>query len=101
MLRIRFHGRGGQGMKTASRILGSAAFQAGFVIQDSPVYGAERGGAPMAAFARIARGPIREGGVIARPGLGLVGDDTLLADPPAQPLAGCDPRGTGLIKSAQ
>jgi Pyruvate/2-oxoacid:ferredoxin oxidoreductase gamma subunit len=45
MLRIRFHGRGGQGMKTASRILGSAAFHAGLVVQDSPVYGAERRGA--------------------------------------------------------
>ena len=55
MLRIRFHGRGGQGMKTASRILGSAAFQAGYVVQDSPVYGAERRGAPMAAFTRMAR----------------------------------------------
>jgi pyruvate ferredoxin oxidoreductase gamma subunit len=42
MLRIRFHGRGGQGMKTASRILGSASFHAGFVVQDSPVYGAAR-----------------------------------------------------------
>ena len=50
MFRIRFHGRGGQGMKTASRILGSAAFHAGYVVQDSPIYGAERRGAPMAAF---------------------------------------------------
>jgi pyruvate ferredoxin oxidoreductase gamma subunit len=57
MLRIRFHGRGGQGMKTASRILGAAAFHAGYVVQDAPVYGAERRGAPMAAFTRIARAP--------------------------------------------
>src|SRR6516164_3737498 len=42
MLRIRFHGCGGQGMKTASRILGAAAFHAGYVVQDAPVYGAER-----------------------------------------------------------
>src|SRR6266849_3412167 len=40
-------------MKTASRILGSAAFHAGLVVQDSPVYEAERRGAPMAAFTRI------------------------------------------------
>ena len=64
MLRIRFHGRGGQGMKTASRILGSAAFHAGLVVQDSPVYGAERPGTPMAAFTRIAREPILERGAI-------------------------------------
>ncbi len=54
MVRIRFHGRGGQGMKTASRIVGSAAFRAGYVVQDSPIYGAERRGAPMAALVRIA-----------------------------------------------
>ena len=36
MYRIRFHGRGGEGMKTASRILGSAIFRAGFEVQDAP-----------------------------------------------------------------
>jgi pyruvate ferredoxin oxidoreductase gamma subunit len=41
MLRIRFHGGGGQGMKTASRIAGTAAFWEGHQAQDSPVYGAE------------------------------------------------------------
>ena len=50
MYRIRFHGRGGQGMKTASRILGSAAFAAGWHVQDAPVYGAERRGAPRQGF---------------------------------------------------
>lgn len=50
MLRIRFHGRGGQGMKTASRIVGTAAFSEGRDAQDAPVYGAERRGAPMVAF---------------------------------------------------
>jgi pyruvate ferredoxin oxidoreductase gamma subunit len=41
LYRVRFHGRGGQGMKTASRLLGSAAFHAGYIVQDSPLYGAE------------------------------------------------------------
>ncbi|MEN8711676.1 MAG: 2-oxoacid:acceptor oxidoreductase family protein, partial [Arenicellales bacterium] len=45
MYRIRFHGRGGQGMKTASRILGTAFFLAGYEVQDAPRYGAERRGA--------------------------------------------------------
>ena len=76
MFRICFHGRGGQGMKTASRILGSAAFQAGFLVQDSPVYGAEQRGAPMAAFPRIARDPIRERGMIGQPDLVVIADDT-------------------------
>lgn len=77
MLRMRFHGRGGQGMKTASRIVGSAAFHAGFVVQDAPVYGAERRGAPMAAFTRIARQEILERGAITQPNLVVVADDTL------------------------
>ena len=46
MFRIRFHGRGGQGMKTASRILGTAFFKTGYEVQDAPRYGAERRGAP-------------------------------------------------------
>lgn len=101
MLRIRFHGRGGQGMKTASRILGSAGFHAGFVVQDSPVYGAERRGAPMSAFTRLAREPIRERGAIAIPDLVVIADDTLLADPAAQPLSGCDEQTTILINSTK
>lgn len=99
MLRIRFHGRGGQGMKTASRVLGSAAFHAGYVVQDSPVYGAERRGAPMTAFTRIASEPIRERGAITRPDLIVVADDTLLTEAAARPLAGCDSNSTLLINS--
>ncbi|MGE4092735.1 MAG: 2-oxoacid:acceptor oxidoreductase family protein [Candidatus Binatia bacterium] len=86
MLRIRFHGRGGQGMKTASRVLGSAAFHAGFIVQDSPIYGAERRGAPVAAFVRLSHEPIHERGLISWPDLVVVADDTLLVDVAAQPL---------------
>lgn len=100
MLRLRFHGRGGQGMKTASRIVGSAAFHAGFIVQDSPIYGAERRGAPMAAFTRISREPIHERGAIARPDLVVVADDSLLVDPAAQPLAGCDANSSLLLNAA-
>jgi pyruvate ferredoxin oxidoreductase gamma subunit len=101
MLRRRFHGRGGQGMKTASRIVGSAAFHAGFVVQDAPVYGAERRGAPMAAFTRIARQEILERGAITQPDLVVVADDTLLTDPAAQPLAGCDQQCTVLLNAVK
>ena len=55
MYRLRFHGRGGQGMKTAGRILGTAFFLAGFEVQDAPRYGAERRGAPIFAYVRAAR----------------------------------------------
>lgn len=80
MFRIRFHGRGGQGIKTAARILGTAAFASGSQVQDSPVYGAERRGAAVAAYVRIDRAPILERGIIDRPDLIVVGDETLLAD---------------------
>jgi pyruvate ferredoxin oxidoreductase gamma subunit len=90
MIRVRFHGRGGQGVKTAGRILGTAAFLAGHDCQDAPVYGAERRGAAVAAFTRISDQPIRERGVISRPDLILVADETLLDDPAAAVLDGVE-----------
>lgn len=81
MLRIPFHGRGGHGIKTASRIVGTAAFLSGLQAQDSPVYGAERRGAALSAFTRIDTQPICERGAIVDPDLILVADETLLADP--------------------
>lgn len=96
MYRIRLHGRGGQGIKTGSRILGSAFFRAGFEVQDAPVYGAERRGAPMYATVRAARAPIRERGLIARPDLVVLADETLLHVPAANVLLGIGP-GTVLL----
>jgi pyruvate ferredoxin oxidoreductase gamma subunit len=90
VLAIRFHGRGGQGAKTASRILGTAAFLEGFLAQDSPIYGAERRGAPVSAHTRIANEPIRERGLIARPDLVVVADASLIPDPAARVLEGVD-----------
>lgn len=88
MIRIRFHGRGGHGVKTASRIVSTAAFLGGCQCQDSPVYGAERRGAAVAAFTRIADEPILERGVISNPNLIIVADGTLLKDVGAAVLAG-------------
>jgi pyruvate ferredoxin oxidoreductase gamma subunit len=90
MYRIRFHGRGGQGVKTASQILSSALFLEGFEVQDAPRYGAERRGAPIFAYVRAGRAPINERGVIARPGLVVVVDETLVAAPAAGVLQGVD-----------
>lgn len=64
MFRIRFHGRGGQGMKTASRNLGTAFFMAGYEVQDAPRYGAERRGAPIFAYVRADRSQINERGMV-------------------------------------
>ena len=88
MFRIRFHGRGGQGAKVASRVLGSAAFYEGYYAQDFPLYGAERRGAPITAFTRISNEPILERGIISEPDIVIVIDETLLNDPIAMPLSG-------------
>ena len=99
MYRLRFHGRGGQGMKTSSRIIGHALFLQGYEVQDAPRYGAERRGAPLFAYVRAAHQPINERGVIDRPDLVVVADDTLLAIPAAGVLQGLDRRSVMLINS--
>ncbi len=99
MLGIRFHGRGGQGAKTASRIVGTAAFQEGLIAQDSPIYGAERRGAPVAAFTRIAKEPIRERGVVAHPTVVVVADASLVGDSAARVLEGIDEQTVVFVNS--
>jgi len=101
MYRIRFHGRGGQGMKTASRILGSAFFAEGYEVQDAPRYGAERRGAPIFAYVRAARTRINERGIITRPDLVVVADDTLVPVPAAGVLAGMGERTVLLINTPE
>lgn len=105
MYRIRFHGRGGQGMKTASRILGSAFFREGFEVQDAPRYGAERRGAPIFAYVRADRARIFERGIIRCPDLVLVADQTLVPIPAAGVLDGVDEHTvmviTGIIDEAE
>ncbi|MCP4255743.1 MAG: 4Fe-4S dicluster domain-containing protein [Candidatus Scalindua sp.] len=86
--RVRFHGRGGQGMKTASRIVGTAAFIEGYYAQDFPVYGAERRGAPIMAFTRLSDYPILERGIITHPDINIIADETLLSDNAAKVLQG-------------
>jgi len=90
MIRIRFHGRGGHGIKTASRIVGTAAFLAGYQVQDSPIYGAERRGAPVTAFTRMDTTPILERGIITEPDLIICGDETLLESPATGVLNGVE-----------
>lgn len=100
MLRVRFHGRGGQGAKVASRVLGTAAFLEGYCAQDFPLYGAERRGAPITAFTRISREPILERGVISEPDMVIILDETLLDDPQANPVSGIKEGGIVFINTA-
>ena len=99
MRRLRFHGRGGQGVKVASRVLGTAAFLEGHYAQDFPLYGAERRGAPIAAFTRISEEPVMERGVISEPDIVIVMDETLLHDPQAMPISGLEKVGIVFINT--
>jgi len=99
--RIRIHGRGGQGIKMASRVLGTALFHSGFTVQDAPKYGAERRGAPIFSYVRASRSTINERGVIQLPDLVVVADDTLLATPAAGVLQGIDAHTVVLINTRQ
>ena len=101
MFRIRFHGRGGQGMKTASCILGDAFFAEGFEVQDAPRYGAERRGAPIFAYVRADLNAINERGIIARPDLVVVADETLVPVAAAGVLQGICAQTVLLINSAE
>ena len=86
-------------MKTASRLVGTAAFRQGFYAQDSPIYGAERRGAPMTAFTRYGEGPVLERGIVAFPDLVVIADETLLDDVLVHPLLGLSAAGITLINS--
>ncbi len=100
MYRIRFHGRGGHGIKTGARILGSAFFAEGYEVQDAPRFGAERRAAPIDASVRAARAPIRERGALRSPDLVVVADETLVPVAAAGVLAGLSERSWLLLRSA-
>ena len=78
LIEIRWHGRGGQGAKTASLLLADAAFNTGKYIQGFPEYGPERMGAPITAYNRIGNTPITVHSNIYEPDFVVVVDDTLL-----------------------
>lgn len=78
LIEIRWHGRGGQGAKTASLLLADAAFNTGKYIQGFPEYGPERMGAPITAYNRISNNPITVHSNIYEPNYVVVVDDTLL-----------------------
>ena len=78
IVEIGFHGRGGQGAKTASMMLGEAALEAGKYIQAFPEYGPERTGAPVKAFNRISDSEIRKHSGVVSPDAVVVIDPTLV-----------------------
>ena len=75
---IRWHGRGGQGAKTAAQFLAEAAMDAGSFIQAFPEYGPERAGAPLRAYNRISQNPLRMHCPVLNPQVVAVVDASLL-----------------------
>ncbi|MEZ0535694.1 2-oxoacid:acceptor oxidoreductase family protein [Caldicellulosiruptoraceae bacterium PP1] len=80
MVEIRWHGRGGQGAKTASLLLAEAAFNTGKYVQGFPEYGPERMGAPITAYNRISDERITIHSNIYEPDYVVVVDETLIGD---------------------
>ena len=78
LIEIRWHGRGGQGAKTAALLLGDAALASGKYIQAFPEYGPERMGAPVASFNRISSKPIMLHSSVLSPDIVVVLDPTLI-----------------------
>jgi len=78
MKQVRVHGRGGQGVVTAAELIAIAAFNHGWETQAFPSFGVERTGAPIEAFARLDKKPIRTREQIQEPDVLIIQDATLI-----------------------
>jgi pyruvate ferredoxin oxidoreductase gamma subunit len=97
MTEIRWHGRGGQGAKTACLLLADAAFASGKYVQGFPEYGPERMGAPITAYNRISDVPCSIHSNIYKPDYVVVVDESLLSS--VDVTAGLSPEGAIVINS--
>ncbi len=77
MFQVRIHGRGGQGVVSASELLSVAAFEEGKYSQSFPSFGSERMGAPVQAFARVSDKPITTREPVMEPDMLIIQDPTL------------------------
>ena len=96
-IEIRWHGRGGQGAKTACLLLADAAFASGKYVQGFPEYGPERMGAPITAYNRISDVPCTVHSNIYTPDYVVVVDESLLHT--VDVTAGLNPEGAIIINS--
>jgi pyruvate ferredoxin oxidoreductase gamma subunit len=99
MIEIRIHGRGGQGNVAAAYMLATAAFEVGRFCQAFPSFGAERRGAPVTAFVRIADQAFRRRNQVQTPAFLIVQDEALLHVPGVAD--GLLPEGGILVNSTQ
>ncbi len=96
-IEIRWHGRGGQGAKTAALLLADVAFKTGKYVQGFPEYGPERMGAPITAYNRISEKPITIHSNIYSPDYVAVVDDGLLET--VDVTAGLNPEGAVVVNT--
>lgn len=99
MIQIRLHGRGGQGVVTAAELIAIAAFAEGWQAQAFPSFGVERTGAPIEAFVRLDKKPIRTREHVYRPDVLIIQDATLLDT--IDVASGCDEKTTVIINTAK
>lgn len=78
LVEVRWHGRGGQGVVTVSRLLAYAALLDGKYVQAFPEFGPERRGAPVTGYTRISDEPIRIHSYIYNPDIVVVVDPTIM-----------------------
>lgn len=99
LIEVRWHGRGGQGTVTVSKMLAESAMSEGYHVQAFPEYGAERMGAPVQSFTRISEEPVIIHSHVENPKIVLVLDPSLIGS--VDILEGLDPEGTIIINSTQ
>lgn len=99
MFRVRFHGRGGQGVVTAAEMLAVAAFIDDLHAQAFPSFGSERMGAPGVSYCRVDDRPIRTHDPVVSADALVIQDATLLHE--VDLFAGLDDSGFVLINSAR
>jgi pyruvate ferredoxin oxidoreductase gamma subunit len=99
MIEVRWHGRGGQGAKSASAILAEVMFEGGRHVQAFPEYGAERQGAPIRAYNRVSNKPIRRRCGVQNPNVVVVVDPTLASS--ANPTEGCGDDAVYLVNTPE
>ena len=97
MVEIRWHGRGGQGAKTAAFLLAESLIEQGKYAQGFPDYGPERMGAPIRGYNRISDEPVRLHCDVKSPGIVIVLDPTLIGS--GDITAGLKPDGTIIVNS--
>ena len=96
---IRWHGRGGQGAKTACLLLADAAFSSGKYVQGFPEYGPERMGAPITAYNRISDERCTVHSNIYDPDYVVVVDESLIET--VDVTNGLNPNGAIIINTAK